>query len=340
MKELKFICVQPDDKYYIWQTHLWIESLKELGYSDKAIVIIFTPYFRESSKEWQKIIYLYPEVKFLFYKDENNELNKSLEIYAPVIRPYCLSRYFTDYSEEIKNAYFYCDCDIVFTKNFNIENFVQDNINYLSNTNSYINASYFASKEKDVLSIKLESYKNIDVLNQLCSLVGISKERAILNNDHSGGAQYLLKNLDGEFWKKVMKDCILIRQYLLEVNRQFFENENKGFQSWCADMWALLYNIWYREVETKVISELDFAWAPDNISKLDNVGIFHNAGIINDIMFDCPVFYKGKYHTGINPFKDMIHLNNILTNEKSRKYCTYFYTFQLIKLLNKYNLNY
>ena len=43
MKDLRFICVQPDDTYFTWQVHLWLESLKEIGHSDKAIVLIYIP---------------------------------------------------------------------------------------------------------------------------------------------------------------------------------------------------------------------------------------------------------------------------------------------------------
>ena len=43
MKDLKYICVQPDDQYYTWQVHMWLESLKNRGDIDKAIVLIFTP---------------------------------------------------------------------------------------------------------------------------------------------------------------------------------------------------------------------------------------------------------------------------------------------------------
>jgi hypothetical protein len=47
MRKLKFLCVQPDDAYYLWQVHAWIENLKELGHSDKATILVFTPSFRD-----------------------------------------------------------------------------------------------------------------------------------------------------------------------------------------------------------------------------------------------------------------------------------------------------
>jgi len=338
-KELRFICAQPDDTYYTWQVHLWVESLRQLGHSDKAIVLIFIPSFREKNPKWQQIIDLYPETEFHFYKDIDNEVSQKLGIYIPVLRPFCLKKYFYEHPEMKEKAVFYCDSDILFTDKFDIEKFIQDDINYLSDTNSYINASYFDSKTKDVLPAKLEEYKTLDILAQLTSLIGIDRATCEKNNLHSGGAQYLLKNIDGQFWEKVQKDCLIIRLYLQSINRQFFKDENSGFQSWCADMWAVLWNLWLREQETKVVPELEFSWASDPITKLDRTTIFHNAGIVGDHMFDCPVFYKGKYHLGLDPLKDE-HLNDVMENVNTKKYCTYFYASKLVELKNKYNLNY
>jgi hypothetical protein len=76
-----------------------------------------------------------------------------------------------------------------------------------------------------------------------------------------------------------MNDCIIIRKYLQHINKQFFASEEKGFQSWCADMWAVLWNLWLRDIETKNISEMDFSWASDPIEKVHKLGMFHNDGI-------------------------------------------------------------
>lgn len=338
MKELKFICAQPDDVYYTWQVHLWVESLKKLGHSNKAIVLVFTPSFREKSDKWQKIVNLYPETEFVFYKDEENMVSGKLGVYIPVLRPYCLMRYFKDNPGMKDDAVFYCDSDIVFTEKFDISEFINDDVCYLSDTNSYINARYFDSKVKDVLPEKLEEYKTKDVLSETASIVGITREICEKNNDHSGGAQYLLKNIDYTFWERMIQDTLYIRIHLQNVNREFFQNENKGFQSWCADMWALLWQIWKRGQETKVVPELEFSWSSDSINKLNRTTILHNAGIVGDDM-GYPAFFKGKYHLGRDPFEDK-HLYDVYENEQSKKYCTHYYVTQLIELKNKYKLNY
>jgi hypothetical protein len=338
MKELKFLCAQPDDDYYLWQVHLWIESLKNIGHSDKAIVLVFTPSHRIENKKWKMLVDLYPETEFVFYKDVDG-VTKLIPVYIPVLRPYCLMKYFKENPTMVNKAVFYCDSDILFMEDFKLDEFLNDDVNYLSNTNGYINASYFDSKIKDVLPEKLEEYKTRDILSEITSVIGINREIAEKNNLHSGGAQYLLKNVGASFWEKVIGDCITIRKYLLHINGYFFENESKGFQSWCADMWAVLWNLWLREQETKVVKELDFAWSTDPISRLSTTTILHNAGITGDDTNGYPAFYKGKYHTGINPFLDP-HMETVLNSEESKKYCTHHYVTKMMELKKKYNLTY
>lgn len=337
MRQLKIICSQPDDTYYMWQTHAWLESLKEIGHSEKAIVLVFTPNFRQPNEKWKRLEALYPEAEF-FYQTDVDDVSKLIPIYIPILRPYTLMKYFNAKPEMKNHAVLYCDCDVLFTPNFNLDVYLNDDVCYVSDTNSYINASYFDSKIRDVLPEKLEEYKKIDVLAEVTAPVGVSREICELNNMDSGGAQYLLKNIDGKFWEKVISDCINIRTYLQSINRTFFENENKGFQSWCADMWAVLWNIWARGMQSKVVKEMEFAWSTDLIQKLDTVGIFHNAGVTGEMHGNIPMFYKGKYHAGLIPFTD--NLPSILNNEQNQKLCNNYYVKKLIELNDKYHLKY
>lgn len=356
MKQLRFLQACPDDTYYTWQVHLWLDSLREIGHSDKAVSLIFTHKSRELNPKWQQIVDLYPEAKFHFYKDDDN-LNNFIGLYIPIIRPYVLWRYFKEFPETAGDAIFYCDSDILFMKDFNVDSFLEDDRVYLSDTNSYINAAYFDSKIKDVLPEKLEEYKSRDVLSELTSMIGINRQICEENNLHSGGAQYLLKNVDAAFWNKVLKDCIIIRTYLQKINREFFKDESAGFQSWCADMWAVLWNIWLKEQKTEVIPEMGFAWSTDPIGKLKTHPILHNAGIIcNEMVLSqentvhpdgttttrkefYPAFFKGNYHTGKDPFTDP-HLDTVLNSEKSKGFCNWYYVSKMKDLKEKYKLNY
>ena len=338
MRELKFICVQPDDAYYTWQVHAWLESLRGHGKSDKAIVLVFTPNFRERNENWKQVEDLYPEATFAFIRDEHN-ISAHLGLYVSILRPYTLARYWKLHPELEDNAIFYCDCDILFTDNFNIDAYIDDDINYLSDTNSYISASYFDSKIEHALPNKMEELKQIDVLQEITSRVGISRETAEKYNMHSGGAQYLLKNIDQTFWEKMVGTTLMIRKYLLDINRKYFENEDRGYQSWCADMWGLLWGLWASGAETKVIPEMEFSWATDPIDKVQRLGIYHNAGVTGEMLDGFRAFYKGKYHHGSDPFKDP-NIYKILDDEVSKTKGTYYYLTELLKIKEKYNLNY
>ena len=209
----------------------------------------------------------------------------------------------------------------------------------MSDTNSYINASYFDGKIHQVLPDKLEDFKQIDVLDDLGQKVGISREIAEKYNMHSGGAQYLLKNIEVSFWQKMVGDTLTIRTYLLDINRKYFENENAGYQSWCADMWGLLWGLWAKGAETKVIPEMEFSWATDPIDKVHRLGIYHNAGVTSETLNGFHAFYKGKYHEGADPFKDAT-IYEIANDEVSVTKGTYYYLTELLKIKNKYKLNY
>lgn len=340
MKDLKILTIFPDDAYFSWQCHLWLESLKNIGLSDKTIVLIFTPHFREPNKKcFQQIMDLYPEVEFNWYKDIYNDVTPKLGIYIPILRPWTAMKYWQDHPEMKDKAVFYCDSDILFTEKFDLSPFLDDDVIYCSDTNSYINASYFDSKIRDVLPNKLEEYKTIDVLDTAAKIVGIDRQICEKNNLHSGGTQYLLKNVDEDYWKKVLEGCIPVIQYLGGINKTFFANESKGFQKWTSDMWLVLWELWRRGQETKVVKELDFAWCHDDIKKLETCTIYHNAGATDEGTEHFPIFYKGKYHMGLNPFIDP-HLDKILNSEESKKHCTWYYTNELDKLRKKYIINY
>lgn len=332
------ITCQPDDQYFLWQNHLYIESCLKQGFKEEQIhILLYKPKNREYNKNWEKLKEIYPKLNIFLYEDKG--VQQFLGIYIPILRPHILWQHFEKFPELQKKTIIYTDCDILWLDTLNIDHLLGDDINYVSDAKSYLNYSYFESKYKDVLPNKLEEAKSIDFLKEVCNIVGVDKQIVIDNNNNTGGVQYILKNIDSLFWKKVEQDVIKIRMYLQKVNKEFFKDENSGIQSWCADLWAVQFNLWFFNKESKVVKELNFTWASDPITRLNTTAIFHNAGIIGDTQNGYPAFYKGKYHLGKDPFQDP-HLKVVLNDEESKKHCTHFYVTQLIDLKNKYNLNY
>ena len=335
------ICItQPIDKYFGFQIHLYVESCIQAGFDEDRIhVLMYVPKGRDRNMEmWDKIQACYPKLKFFFYEDKG--VQQYLGLYIPILRPHCLWQHF-EANPWLKNeTILYTDCDILWIDGLDIAKYFDDDVCYISDAASYLNVSYFESKTRDVLPEKLEEYKTRDILKELCDIVGIDKQIVIDNNNNTGGVQYILKNIDADFWKKVERDVISIRRHLyLGVNKQFYENESKGWQSWCADLWAILYNLWYFKKEVKVVPEMAFAWAPDHIDKLKTHKIYHNAGIVGETQDNYPCFYKGKYHQGNDPMVDT-QIDIVLNNEISKKHCTWYYAKKLDELRKKYKLKY
>jgi hypothetical protein len=330
------ITAQPIDQYFIWQNHLYIESCLERGFTEDQIhILLYKPKGRADNNNWDKLKDIYPKLNIFLYEDKG--VQQHLSTYIPILRPHILWQHFEAFPELQDRTIIYTDCDILWTDNMNISHLLEDDINYVSDASSYLNNSYFESKLKDVLPEKLEEYKKRDVVKELCTITGIDKQTVLNNNSNTGGVQYILKNIDASFWKKVEKDVLLIRTHLLNFNKEFFKNENSGIQSWCADLWAVQYNLW-RIGESKTVDELAFAWSTDPIAKLNTTPILHNAGITGTDM-GYPCFYKGKYHQGADPTKDA-YLDVILKNEQSKKFCTWYYANKLKELSIKYNINY
>lgn len=330
MKELEIICVVPGDLYFASEVEVLINNLRKFGYSDKLTIL----YDQQLSfiEYWNRLVYTYEEVKFYNYTTFDVQNLKS--IYPQVIRPNILKKHFQKYPELQDKTIFYIDSDVILTKNFNFERYLSDDINYLSKTD-YISASYFEEKKKNVLPYKSKEYEKLDVLDYATKLVGLDKEIAILNQENTGGAQYLLKNINWEFWEKVENDCINIRVYLKTINHLYFSDEKIGFQSWCADMWAVLWNLWLNKAETRCPEDMNFTWATCPISEWNRYAIYHNAGVTGKYQNingeECKMYNKSEIvfrENIITPF-DIKKYENI-----DKRYCSYNYLQEILSIKN------
>lgn len=356
MKDLVFISCSPDDLMFSWQYELFIENVRELGFTQEIQILLFVPADRMATgpnpkfKELEKR-YKNQNVKFFWYYDDENLLStiRSIE-YIPLLRPNTLKKHFQLHPELEEKALFYHDSDILFTKYFDFSPFLNDEVCYLSDTHSYLNLNYLLSKERDVIPELLPNYQELDVPAKLAELFGITKQTLEINNFKTGGAQYILKNIDWFFWDKVEKGCVDIRRLLFVgcngVNNRFFpgnlpiERENKGIQSWCADMHSVLYTLWGNGAETQTPKELNFVWHDTPIAQWDSNNLYHHTGVNeivekdeqNNIVKVHKLFNK-RAHKYVNnfgtPFEDDL-------SWVSKDYCSYKYVEQIEKVRDKY----
>lgn len=337
MKQLKIFSAQPNDKYFIWQLQIQLHNFRRLGLSDKYHILIWRHTNRVNGetfdREWRVLQDKYPEAHFHYYEQDKNEVSDFIQSYnyIPLLRPWLLAKHFKLYPELVNDAVLYLDSDVIFTKEIDFSHLIEGDTCYLSDTKSYIGYEYLDSKVKDVLPEKLEEYKTIDAVNGLSQLFGFTRELAETNNHGAGGAQYLLKNIDHTFWEDVFRKCIEVKLYFRSLNRKYFKDEDTGFQSWCADMWSVLYNLWKRGQKTECPKEMDFAWATDYIEKWDTVNIYHDAGASpTSIKFKDETLHKLFYK------RDNAYINNIRGpfdddfSYVSEKYCSYNYVQELI----------
>jgi len=134
----------------------------------------------------------------------------------------------------------------------------------------------------------------------MCDVIGIDPELVKKNQNNSGGAQYLIKGTDYTFWEKIFKDSITLYQTMLQFSVDYPINHH--IQMWTSDMWAVLWNIWLLNKETRITNELDFSWATDTLSMYNRKPILHMAGVTQDLKHK--KFYKGEY-INVNPIEKL-----------------------------------
>jgi hypothetical protein len=286
MKSLRYICAQPATLFYAWQVEVMINNFLKNNIPPESIHIV-SSYTKHVPIEWLKLQDKYREVGFFFYADQ-----RVYPVYVSSIRPHILKQHFIEHPYLKEDAIFYHDCDIVFTKPVTWEQFLADDTWYLSDTIGYIGANYIKSKK-------------CGIYERMCEIVDISESIPIKNELSSGGAQYIMKNVDHVYWDKVERDSEALYQFFL-YHLQAFPQSPKyhPIQMWTADMWAVLWNAWYFKHETKVVKEMEFIWPNHRITDWDKHTIFHNAGIVGP-GDNGGMFFKGSYsHTlpyNINP---------------------------------------
>lgn len=281
MKQLHLVMAHPSDLCFAWQTAVNLYNQRKYGLSNKARILVYSPHDRKKLPGiWKFLETKFPESKFFYYTGTKT-LSDTIGVtsYIPLLRPYILQKHWEEFPELKNDAIFYHDSDIVFTKDPKFLNECKDDdINYLSDTKSYLNSDYFQAKRKDVLKEKEDRFRTVDPLQEVARFMGITREIFIENRANTGGAQYLLKNIDKNFWKDVFDNCIQIRTYLMDINKRFFANEDAGYQSWTADMWAVIGNLWKRKAQVVCPEIMNFSWSSEEIENWTIKGIYHDAG--------------------------------------------------------------
>jgi hypothetical protein len=273
---IRYICAQPATPYYTWQVEVMIHNFIKNGINPNYMDIVCGITEEGIPEAWSRLATTYNYVRFFFYRD----MRKNIQ-YIPGIRPHILKQHFKSHPELSSDIIFYHDCDMVFTKPVDWNQFVDGPLWYASDTRFYIGAEYIKSK-------------GMDVFQGMCDIVGIDPSIPEQYELHSGGAQYIMKSVTWEFWDKVERDAESLYRFFLRHLETHPESPSyHPIQKWTADMWSVLWNCWYFGHVLHVVPELEFAWATQGIDKWQSCNIYHNAGVVKE--YEHKYFFKGNY---------------------------------------------
>ena len=297
---MKYICAQPATQYFGWQIDILVNSLISTGVFQRDVHVISSSSVGVD-EYFNKLKIKYPYVVFEFYEDTRKYKN-----YIPSIKQHLLYKHYSKYTYLENETILLLDADVAFIKPIDFSSLLNDDIWYLSDTNSYLNYDYIESK-------------GMDVLCKMVEIADINEQILKDNNKNSGGAQYLIKNIDKKYWAEVVELSHKLYEDISKLNdKKVLEDpEHHPLQIWTAEMWALLWIAWKRNIKTKVSPLMDFCWATDAISKWDKNAIYHNAGVTTEHK---NLFFKGAY---INKFPN-------LNLEIDKTKCSYKY-YELLK---------
>jgi hypothetical protein len=300
---MKIIVALPDNNYFLWQMLVQINNFRKLGFEEDLVYVIGKRGV-DHNKNLDKIIKEGKTKCSYYIYNDNREMPK----YSSSLRPHILKRLFKKHPEFEKETIFYIDPDVLLTRKIRFSDLEDNDTWYLSDTRSYIGANYIKSKGEDLLW-------------EMCNVVGIHPSLVEMNDENAGGAQYLMKNVNADFWEEVEKKSEELFDLMIKTSGKY--NPEHPIQAWTADMWAVLWLAWKHEHKTKIIKRFDFSWATDDIKKWDKCGIYHNAGVVTN---DGTLFNKTEHQ--ISPFNKEFNC--------SEKYCSFNYVKEIKETEEKF----
>jgi hypothetical protein len=293
LRELRFVSAQPAIDYYVWQVEVMLNNFIKNGINLNNVDIVCWKANGVIPENWQKLANSYA-ARFFFYDDTRETKN-----YISSIRPNILKQHWRARPEIWNDAILYHDCDIVFTKPIDWNQFLIDENWYGSDCRWYIGHDYIISKGEDIL-------------DAMCEIVDIPKN-IIKENEHNAiGAQYLMKGITAEFWENVERDCEKLFTDITHLNNQkkALNPTYHELQIWCADMWAVLWNGWKMGYQSICHEDLEFSWGTSAEKDWFDMNIYHNAGVTDG---NSGLFYKALYMDKL-PYNEPLTINKNTAN--------------------------
>jgi hypothetical protein len=295
MEKILFVTAQPDVPYFIWQIKLYVHNFIEKGIDPSQIHVILSIPHRNEEPSKESLNLKDFGINVHHFKDER--IKKQ---YIPSIKPYLISKWL-ETNPNYGKIFFLHDADIIFRELPSFDRLLDDDVSYLSDTIGYIGYKYIMDCCERYEKNHPSSEKG-QLIKEMADVIGIDVETIKINQENSGGGQYLIKNTTPELWKKIYEDCTPLYNQMLDYQKRFPISPGE-IQFWTAEMWALLWNLWLSNHKTKITKELDFSWATDSIEIYEKRPILHMAGVTDDLKNR--KFYKGEF-INVDPIQKLI----------------------------------
>lgn len=309
---LLFVSAQPDVPYFHWQCEVYLNNFIDLGIDPNNIHILFAMVNGQKSPSDGALKLLNYTKNIHFYEDTRDKKH-----YIPNIKPFLINKWLKQFPENGK-LFFLHDSDIIFNYLPQFDLLLNDDIVYMSNTKGYISHSYIMDCGK-----RYSNKHNIPeekLLNDMCFTIGVEPYIVKNSENRSGGAQYIFKNQTEQMWFKIYKDSTRLYDVLINFDKKH-PIPTGQIQFWTAEMWSVLWNMWYWGYRTEVTELLDFCWATDNIEKCDTHPILHMAGVTDEQK--TTLFFKGDF-INKNPLQrlkeDINHFEYVKKSSTGFKY--------------------
>jgi len=312
-QDLVFVTAQPDVPYFHWQVKVYSYNFIEMGIDPSQIHVIFAMVNGNTEPTKESLELKSMGINVHHYLDARHQKH-----YIPNIKPFLIYKWLEQFPEFGK-CFFLHDADIIFRELPDFESLLSDDITYLSDTVGYIGYNYIND-----CCIRYEKHHPTSdkgqLIQEMVDVVGVSVDCVKCNQENSGGGQYIIKNTDSFIWNKIYEDCTPLYDQMMSYQKRFPISPGE-IQFWTAEMWSLLWNLWYFGIETKITNELGFSWATDNVTIYEKQPILHMAGVTHDLKGT--KFYKGEF-INVNPLnklkEDINYFDFVDTNSSTIKY--------------------
>lgn len=260
---MKFVVPLPDAPYYLWQALVQLASFRELGYDEDVHYLV--AYFGDGPSElllrlWDSTdihasLHLYPDTR-------------SDTSYHASMKPWLMGKFVEQFPASTATVWNYLDPDCVFTGE-PIPDFgplLADENWYGSDTRLYTGANVLRNTSEQLFL-------------DLCAIAEIDPDMVLAHDEHTIGAQCIVKNADADFWFAVERKSVLAHRRLKQATRQARrEGRRSALQSWCAEMWMQQYETIRAGFTPRASPLMGFCWANAPEQAWHEQTYFHCAG--------------------------------------------------------------